>query len=313
MPNWLLKSALHRAISWLPRPQFWNGLLRRYGSRSLELSSSQFEIKLSECRRHWQEFKRHHPNLPADFTTLELGTGWFPIIPLGLYLCGAGKIWTVDIDAFLSAPRMRLMMEYFQDYNRTNRLREILPDAKPERIERLMAQAGRAAATPPKEWLAEFAIHPFVQDAQALPLSAQSVECFFSSGVLEYIPEPVLKNILGEFRRLAKPGAVMTHRLNLVDVYSYFDHKITTLNYLRFSDRQWRWLNSPLIWQSRLRVSDYRRLYHEAGFDVVTEQNESEAAEKLKQLPLDARFRGYAEADLLVIHSFMVGRLKTGG
>lgn len=309
MPHWLIKSAIHRTISYLPRPQLWNDLFRKFGSGSLELSPSQFETKLLECNRHWQSFISHRHAAATDFSAFELGTGWFPIIPIGLYLCGAREIWTVDIDPFLRKDRMQQMLGYFKDYVRTGKLNECLPEVRPDRIERLLRLADSASSTAPAEWLREFHIHALVRDAQKLPLPDQSVDWFFSSGVLEYIPEPILKNILTEFRRVAKRGAVMTHRLNLVDVYSYFDKNISTLNHLKFTAQKWRWLNSPLIWQSRLRVSDYRRLYNEAGFKVVAEDNVSEAPEKLDQLTLAPEFSKYDRRDLIVIHSFMVGRL----
>ena len=164
---------------------------------------------------------------------------------------------------------MKRMLDYFLDFIRTGKLAELLPAVRQDRIKRLMAILPEAANTKPSIWLAKLNIHVLVQDAQKLPLQDKSVDWIFSGGVLEYIPEPMLKNILAEFRRTARSAAVMTHRLNLVDVYSYFDRKITTLNYLRYTDRQWHWFNSPLIWQSRLRVTDYRRLYAGRGLMLL--------------------------------------------
>ena len=60
---------------------------------------------------------------------------------------------------------------------------------------------------------------------------------------------------------------------------------------------------------SRLRIPDYRRLYLEAGFEVVVEDNERESPEKLGRIPLAPQFQKYSRDDLLVIHSFLVGRL----
>ena len=247
----------------------------------------------------------------AEPLAFELGTGWFPILPVAFHLCGAREIWTTDIESFLRPRQLAQMLDYFAEFHRNGKLAAALPAARADRIEQLLALAPKAATLTPQAWLAELKIHALNQDAQRLPLADASIDWFFSSGVLEYIPEPVLRNILAEFRRLATPGAVMTHRLNLADEYSYFDRNITTLNFLKFDDRRWRWFNSPLIWQSRLRVSDYRRLYREAGFAVVAEHNQSEASAKLDQFTLAPQFKKYAREDLLVIHSFMVGQLAT--
>jgi len=43
------------------------------------------------------------------------------------------------------------------------------------------------------------------REAQNTGLAANSVDLFTSTGVLEYIPGPVLKEILAECRRVGKP------------------------------------------------------------------------------------------------------------
>jgi hypothetical protein len=313
MPHWLIKSAIQRTLSCLPKSQYWNDFFRKFGSRSLELSPEQFEVKLRESDRHWREFCLHYRGPTTNFKVLELGTGWFPTLPLGLFLCGAGEIWTVDIDSFLSQDRLQLLLNYFKEYNSSGRLHGLLPGARAERIDRLVSISANAASLTPAEWLLELNIHALVQDAQQLPLADRCVDLILSSAVLEYIPKPVLEKIMAEFRRVGRAGAVMTHRLNLVDVFSYFDRNITTLNYLRFTDRQWRWFNSPLIWQSRLRIPDYRRLYVDAGFEIAVEDNQRESPEKLERVPLAPQFQRYSREDLLVIHSFLVGRLREAG
>ena len=67
-------------------------------------------------------------------------------------------------------------------------------------------------------------------------------------------------------------------------------------NFLRFSDRAWALVNSPLHYQNRLRAPDYLRFVREAGFDLVVENpsgpNEEGRAE-LQAMQLAKRFRSY--------------------
>ena len=56
----------------------------------------------------------------------------------------------------------------------------------------------------------------------------------------------------------------MSFRIDLADHYSYFDKSSSRYHFLRYDDRRWRWANSPLQYQNRLR-SDYRRLVEGAG------------------------------------------------
>src|SRR5436305_3897648 len=83
MPSWYLKTAVQRVISWLPRSRAWNRLFQAYATRSIALSPVHFETKVKECHGHWQAFASHYPKT-SDLAAFELGTGWFPIIPIGL-------------------------------------------------------------------------------------------------------------------------------------------------------------------------------------------------------------------------------------
>ena len=306
MPNWLIKSAIHRTISWLPNSQFWNGLFQKWITKSTTLTPKMFEDKLRECARLLGGFTTFSPGA-RDFTVLEIGTGWFPTIPAGLFLCGAREIWTTDIDPLLSRERLARMLELYRGVHERGQLAKLLPGLIPERVSALLALSGQAGT--PAELLEKINIHVLVRDARETRLPAGSIDFFFSSGVLEYIPVPVLQGILAEARRLASPRFVTTHRLNLVDQYSYFDSAITPFNFLKFSPAQWHWANSPLIWQNRLRISDFRRLFQEAGFEILREENESGSAEDLRKVRLSPEFQGHAEADLLVLHSFVTANV----
>ena len=101
-------------------------------------------------------------------------------------------------------------------------------------------------------------------------------------------------------RRAAAPEAVVSHRLNIADAFSYFDKSISPLNFLRYTSKQWRWLDSPLISQNRLRISDYRQLLKEAGFEIVREENTSGRPEDLDRIKLAPEFQHYRREDLLV-------------
>jgi hypothetical protein len=311
MPNWLIKSAIHRVISWLPRRQFWNGLLQTYVTKSTEITPRAFEEKVAECNRHFAAFRLLNPD-QEEFTVMELGTGWVPIITVGLYLCGAREIWTIDIDPLLKKERLQAILELYSRYAANGQLRGVLPAFRPDRVERLTALMAQAADEPPAALLERLNIHVLVMDAQKTPVPAASVDFFESSGVLEYIPRVVLHGILGEFRRVALPGAVMSHRLNLVDQFSYFDRSITPFNFLKYTDSEWRWFNSPLIWQSRLRISDYRALFHETGWKLVQEESVSGSPGELAKVTLAPEFGHYRQADLLVLHSFLTARLAGG-
>jgi len=309
MPHWLIKTAIQHAISVLPYRQQWNRLFQKFGgTNSLELGTGMFERRLEHTRTHLEHFLERQSKPPTSFAALELGTGWFPTMAVGLYLCGASEVWTIDIDPLLKRPQMRRMLALFFEYQARNELQKHLPQLRAERFARLRELAPLVEQESPEAFLERLNIHVMVRDAQKTGLPPNSVDLMFSTGVLEYIPRPVLHGILGEFRRLCTQRAVMSHWISMIDQFSYFDRSITPFNYLRYTSRQWHYLNSPLIWQNRLRISDYRKLLGETGYEITRELNTSGSSEDLQRFPLAPEFQGYSKADLVVLTSWLVAR-----
>jgi hypothetical protein len=306
MPHWLLKSSLHRISSWLPNPVFWNRIFQKFRG-SLRFSDTDFRRKLGEVARQ-RQIMAGLGTIPPDYTVLELGTGWFPALVIGHYLCGAGPITSFDIDPWLTREQVARTLDYFLRYAANGELDPLLPGWRADRLPALKACAAVVLTEDPDPLLKRLGIEIFVQDAQRTGLPADSVDLVFSSGVLEYIPEAIVAGLLAEFRRVAKAAAAMIHRINLRDVYSYFDRRLSPFHNLRYSPRAWRWVDSPVTPQNRLRISDYRRLYTNAGWAIAKEQNELGERADLRKVPLAEQFRGYAEADLLVLESWLTGR-----
>ncbi len=310
MPHWLIKSAAQRLISVLPASHKWNTLFQKHVTRSLDLTAGRFEVRLDHCRRHLDHLLESEPSCSRGFTVVELGTGWFPVVPVGLFLCGAGDIWTFDIAPLLSADRIKAMLARFQEYERSGALKAILPHVVPDRVARLGEISKRAEELSPEALLEELNIHVRVQDAQDTGLPAGTLDLFVSSGVLEYIPRQVLESILTEFKRAGSAHSIQSHYLNLLDQYSYFDASITPFNFLQYSEQRWKYLNSPLTWQNRLRISDYRELFVKCGFAISKELNTSGTSEDLRKIRLAPEFKKYSEADLLVLISWLVAKAE---
>jgi hypothetical protein len=309
MPHWLIKSAVHRTIAWLPASHFWNSLLQSCFTRSTVLTPAAFETKVKECDRHLRAFRAIQPETP-NFTVFELGTGWLPTYPVGLYLCGAGEIWTFDISPLLKSKRVRQTLQFFCDYDQRGELARLLPGLRRERMEGVRAALTAPTQESPAGLLGRLKILPYAADARQTGLPERSIDFITSSGVLMCIPLEVLKGILAEFGRLAAPGGVMTHRVNLRDQFSYFDHSITPFNYMRYTEAQWRWRNSPIIWQNRLLISDFRRLMKEAGFEIAHEENILGSAAELAKVKLAPEFQKYRQEDLLVMESLFTAKLN---
>ena len=126
------------------------------------------------------------------------------------------------------------------------------------------------------------------------------------------IPGVELDGIFRECFRLLRPGGAFSCRIDLQDHYAYFDRSLSRYHFLRYSDRAWRLVNSPLHHQNRLRSPEYLQLACDAGFDLVVERpsGPSEAGlQELESLPLAPRFRRFPPEELgVTVLSFVAVR-----
>jgi hypothetical protein len=279
MASWLLKAAVQGVISPLPARDRLNHLLQRHVTGSVTLTEEVFERKRAQCRRHLDSYREQHGTLPRH--VLELGTGWYPIVPVGLIDEGVEHVTTIDVNPLCDLSRARAALEKFGSERATD------------------------PASDAVQLLEPLGVRVLVCDARKSGLEEGSVDLFVSNNTLEHIPPATLDQIMAEFRRLAAPGAVMDHFIDMSDHYAHFDHSITEFNYLRYSDRRWRPFNNRLQYQSRLRISDYRRIIEEAGFRIVGEEAERGPAQALDQIKLAPRFRSYPRDELAVLRCWL--------
>ena len=84
------------------------------------MSDEYFEDRLNHCREHYKNFRKH--NSTQNFSHLEIGTGWYPVVPTGMFLYGAGSITTVDLTR-LSNPHFTLTtLKKFSEYQKNGKL-----------------------------------------------------------------------------------------------------------------------------------------------------------------------------------------------
>jgi len=307
MASWLAKAMVQRGIGALPYPHFWNGLLQDWVTHSTRLTNEIFFENLRNCGIHLANLQRYRTTTLGGFSAFELGTGWFPIVPIGLFLGGAREVWTWDIAPLLKLNRLKGVIARFLELEERQLLKSRL-DALPERLVllRKVMTSCDSANSEPTQLLGRLNIHYRIGNATRSGLPPASIDLIVSDVVLEHPSPAQLTEILHEFRRIAAPEAVMSHSIALDDQYSGRDPRITQFNFLRFSDRMWRWINNPIIPLNRLRISDYRRLFSEGGFQIVEEISRRGDPAELARIPLAERFRGYSLEDLLVTYTRLI-------
>jgi len=301
--RWLAKAALQRGLGLLPQGERLNYVFQRRVLRSLPAGESVFRRKFARALQHLGAYEEHGPGTPAEEACFyEFGAGWDLAIPLSYAALGVGRQVLVDIRPSV---RVELVNDSLAAFDR---LWEELEAEAGRQLRRLGEPIGS-----PEELEERFGIAYLApRDARTTGLAAETVDFVSSTDTCEHIPAGDLAAIFHESRRLLRPGGAFSCRIDLQDHYSYFDPSLSRYNFLRFSDRVWSLVNSPLHNQNRLRSHDYLRLVREAGFEVVAERPSApseQGLEELRALPLAPRFRRYTPEELgVTILSFVARR-----
>jgi SAM-dependent methyltransferase len=301
--RWLAKAALQRGLGILPQGERLNYVFQRHVLRSLPASESVFRRKFARALQHLRAYEEHGPGTPpAGACFYEFGAGWDLAIPLSYAALGVGRQVLVDIRPSV---RVELVNDSLAAFAR------LWDELEAEAGRKLRPLGGPIGS--PEELEERFGITYLApRDARGTGLPAESVDFVSSTDTCEHIPEADLAEIFRESLRLLRPGGAFSCRIDLQDHYSYFDPNLSRYNFLRFSDRTWSLVNSPLHHQNRLRSPDYLRLVRAAGFEVVAELPSGpskEGLEQLRSLPLAPRFQGFTPEELgVTILSFVARR-----
>lgn len=304
MKKWHLKAALQGAMSLFPFRQRMNYVFQKYVTRSLKENPTQFISRLGMAGAHLEFFTRLNGRLPQ--AVLELGTGWRPVVPIGLWLCGVDNLTSIDIQDLRRPEQILLTIQQFVSKD-SDTLREKIPLLRDDRMASLRERAAVMTEGTSLQFLTDIGVKFIVGDARATSFAASSFDHIVSNTTFEHIPGPILSDILKEFRRIITPDGLMTHFIDMSDHYSHFDKSITPYNFLRYSSGQWRWFNNELQYQNRLRMSQYMALHREAGITVVEERTNGDATQ-LDTVPLASEFRGFSREDLAVSSGWIVAR-----
>jgi SAM-dependent methyltransferase len=241
---------------------------------------------------------------------LEIGTGRQLSLPTALWLLGAERTITVDLNRYLSGGIVAEMLGYAQRH-----ASEIEAVFGPRREGRVFAERWRrlrAFSGSLQELMALMHIEYLAPaDARRLPIPAASVDCHFSHTVFEHVPATIISGMLDEARRVLKPTGVVYHVIDPSDHFSHEDPAITAVNFLQFSDRQWQALaGNKFMYHNRLRASEHRALFEAAGVSVLktaTVLDPRSVATLSNGFPLHAEFSDRPVEDLATRNITVLG------
>jgi hypothetical protein len=292
--HWKIKGYTQKALSVVPFGKHINDALQRTvgGLRNFEHN---VEFKVAD----WSYLADHMVELgisPSGLRYLEIGTGWFPTLPLCWSLAGASSVVTYDLTRHLNRKLTFRLLASLE-----SRLPVIARAGKRD-LEAVKAHYDKLKGASSVRELLERARVEYRAPADATKsgLPDESVDVVFSNSVLEHVAREVILEMMKESRRVLKRGGLAVHSVNCGDHYAYFDKNITFINYLTFSERDWRFWNNKLLFQNRLRPSDFLKLAELAGLEIALAKFKPRQAllDALPRLKIAPEFQNYPREQL---------------
>ena len=215
--NWKSKAAIQKAISFLPGKTSLNRQMQRV-TGGLKLSDQQFEWKIGHARDHYQYYTDYCQKPFSDTRVLELGTGWYPIIPIYFFLKGCRSFDSIDIYQWLKVENYYSVIAMYRAWRDDGRLDAFIDDIDESNWDILMRiLAGDLGVEEINE---RIFFNPMLGDASTTSKISSGYDLICSNNVLEHIYPKSLEPILARFHGLVNEGGVMSHFIDLSDHFA---------------------------------------------------------------------------------------------
>jgi SAM-dependent methyltransferase len=260
--NWRVKAFGQRLLSRVPGGSVLYYILQRHfgGFKSFSISN-----------KTWQAFNLLSALNRAGYglegkSTLEIGTGWVPIIPMIFYLFGQRGCKSFDINRLLR-PELSLIAAHqagssSELFGKDFGIRDKLNSQR--------LGALRDASTFPLLLETINFNYYAPADARATCLPSSSVDIVFSNTTLEHIPYLDILDLFREAHRVLVSEGIMIHLIDCSDHFSHSDKNINNLNFLNYSDKEWQRYNSSILYQNRLRSCHYSDILAKTNFEIIS-------------------------------------------
>lgn len=284
------------------RLQIWNGYYRRF-HWAVENNVRHLCNLVNTARKFGLEV--------AEAKVVEVGTGWTPTLPVGLYLLGA-EVHTYDHMCHVRAKNLRMLLEFYPQFiPRISDCLGIDASRLSDRLDRLKGAERKSV----RDWLGDVGIHYHAPgDAAKTEFADSSVDLYFSVAVMEHVPKVSVEQMIREARRILRLGGLSYHHIGLHDHLAETDASATKINFLKFGDLSWKILGQNRIqYHNRLRRSEFVKMFDAAGLEILECESKVDEA-SLRAIPrmrLNKKYRLF-EADDLATYELTICSRNSG-
>lgn len=305
MKIWILKAIIQKTISFLPYPHRFNYFFQKYVTKGVYLTDEYFYDRLEHAKNHLEAFYKYSPTKNLS-TCLELGTGWYPAVPISFFLSDVQKTYSVDIAMHTSVERIFITIDKFKEAYEKGELATSIPQFNEERYQQLISLR-KNSSIDLSALLESLHIEYLIGDARKLNLQDGSVDLVTSNNTFEHIYPDTLSGILKEFARITNhQHGVMSHFIDMSDHFAHFDKSITVYNFLKFSDSQWKIIDNSIQPQNRWRIYDYKKLYQQLNIPILHSTIYPGNIEQVRATNIHTKFRMFPIEEVAVTHCHFI-------
>lgn len=307
--KWHLKAVVQKTISFLPNGHHINHWFQKHITKGVQLSDVYFYDRLEHAQAHLNAYEQYCGAIEGG-TTLELGTGWYPVVPMSLFLKGAAVIHTVDISELTTHAKLmdtlRRLVTSLDD-GTLQKYYQPLP-ARATALRQLYTEAEGLSV---KQILERLNIRYTIIDARQLShLPDGSIDLVHSNNTFEHVYPAILKEILVEFKRVSKSGGLQSHFVDMSDHFAHFDHSINIYNFLKYSPNTWdRIIDNSIQPQNRWRFPQFVALYKEIGLPLTQTEVRPGDLKALDEIPVHKSFKEYTPKELAISHCYLFSKM----
>ena len=210
----------------IPFKDFFYFVMQKYITKSLTISDQRIQSYQKYCDLHLNSFYKFNSNPPESL--LDFGCGWILAFPL-LMTKYCKNVVACDLEPLA---RCEINSEVKKKLNISlDKIEYIVPC-----------------------------------DIANTNFKDKSFDLITSNSVLEHIPRKNMSKVAQECYRLLTDNGICSFHVAHKDHWAHGDSKLHPMNYLKYSESQWKYLNPPLNFQNRMLQSEYISIFEKAGF-----------------------------------------------
>jgi len=206
-----------------------------------------------------------------DKKIFEVGTGRVPVQPIMFWLMGAKSITTVDLNPYIKNELVLDFLDFlFSNEKKVKEMTQIFLNTR--RFNELKKYYNSGAYD--LETLLNICCIKYIAPGDATNVDAEdnSFDYFVSYTVFEHIPSETLKSILVEGLRIVNDKGLFVHIVDYFDHFMHFDKNISSINFLKYSDKEWdKYAGNRYMYMNRMRCDDFLELFNSAGHEILSD------------------------------------------